>query len=270
MLSNSACARNGVPGSKLNTTGTDYRTGTAQQKVEVGKQRQHDVLSGRGSRISNHPGNEYFRYLVRSSKLRYLESKTQSEKKTIILQIIQNIEAQSPPGRFLQLDAKTRKWNLASLEHAKTKTGQALREDGPKLRQIAVLSHYFGKEKVIESIVLGTNLHSSTNDVDRPVSQDSTSTPSFPVLSDEQREPHVSKLPCPSRHHHQHINILDSMPEMCTWDHRLLRPYHPNTYAQQELYRTVIMVPNVYQKSSVEKRNNDWSEQSEAKRTMYL
>ena len=197
------CSRNKVPGSKLNTT--DYRA--AEQRIEVGKQRRHDVLSGRGALISNHPGNEYFRYLVRLSKLRYLESKTQSEKKIIILQIIQTIEAQSPPGRFLQLDAKTRKWYLTSFEQAKRKTGQALREDGPKLRQIAVLSHYFGKEKVIKSIVLGTSLHSSSNDADRPVNQDYTSRPSFHLFSDDQREPDVSKLPCPSRHRHQHVNI---------------------------------------------------------------
>jgi len=258
MLSSSACSRNGVPGSKLNTT--DYRD-AQQNRIEVGKQRPHDVLSGRGARISNHPGNEYFRYLVRSSKLRYLESKTPSEKKTIILQIIQNIEGQSPPGRFLQLDAKTRKWNIASLEQVKKKTGQALREDGPKMRQIAVLSHYFGKEKVIKSIVLGTSLYSSSNDADRLVNQDYTSSPSFPVFSDEQREPHESKLPCPSRHHHQYVNILGSIP------YKTLQSKHK--YSPKNYTELVMMIPKVYQKSSVKKRNSDWSEQSEAKRTRY-
>lgn len=102
--------------------------------------KENDVLSGRGSKINQHPGNSFFRALIRQNKLRYVNSKP-SDKKKIILDIIDKVEKQDPPGRFLKQDAKTAEWEVISFLEAKRKTGQALREDAPKIREMTSMAN---------------------------------------------------------------------------------------------------------------------------------
>lgn len=113
----------------------------------------NDVIGGRGAAIQSHPGNEYYRLLIRSQKIEYVNSKPPS-KKLIIHEIVQAITTQSPPGRFLKLDSKTEHYYPMSIHEAKKKTGQALREDAPKLKQMGNLSEnhsIFQERKMLHS-----------------------------------------------------------------------------------------------------------------------
>lgn len=95
----------------------------------------HDVISGRAQGISHHPGNEYYRYLIRKYKVRYVSSNS-AEKKNIIKELVKIVETQSPPGRFLKFIPDTSMYIQMSYNEAKKKIGQALREDAPKIRQM--------------------------------------------------------------------------------------------------------------------------------------
>lgn len=88
----------------------------------------HDVLFGRGGGTNNHPGNKRYRQLVEERKSRYL-SASRNEKPLIALEIVKFLrEQQSPPGRFLQLNEMTKKWDDVGYKRAREKTSQALRE----------------------------------------------------------------------------------------------------------------------------------------------
>mmetsp|Transcript_11767 Transcript_11767/g.16973 ORF Transcript_11767/g.16973 Transcript_11767/m.16973 type:complete len:394 (-) Transcript_11767:2697-3878(-) len=88
----------------------------------------HDVLFGRGGGTNNHPGNKRYRELVEERKSRYV-SATRTEKPLIAMEIITFLrEEQNPPGRFLQLNETTKKWDDVGCKRAREKASQALRE----------------------------------------------------------------------------------------------------------------------------------------------
>jgi hypothetical protein len=92
----------------------------------------HDVLSGRGNFVNYHPGNEYFRSLVRKWKLEYVKCpKPQKGKFSKV--IYDEIRARNPPGRFLKQDASSKDWYDIGEKKALDKTRQALREGAPEL-----------------------------------------------------------------------------------------------------------------------------------------
>jgi hypothetical protein len=63
----------------------------------------HDVLSGRGVQIAQHPGNERFRALVQThTDAAYCDEYTTLEKRATAAAIIAHIQALDPPGRFLK------------------------------------------------------------------------------------------------------------------------------------------------------------------------
>lgn len=96
----------------------------------------NDVLSGRGGRINNHEGNVYFRKLVASVKVKYLSKQTKKmDKAWIAADIVNQIRKLDPPGRFLKEDPNSSLWLEVGDERARRKTGQALREDAPDLRE---------------------------------------------------------------------------------------------------------------------------------------
>ena len=65
----------------------------------------NDVLCGRGGRINAHVGNIRFREMVVSRKKEYLSPATKKlEKAHIAAQVVQDIRAKDPPGRFLKED----------------------------------------------------------------------------------------------------------------------------------------------------------------------
>jgi hypothetical protein len=93
----------------------------------------HDVLNGRGVIISQHPGNERFRALIRSrSDPNYCSEYTTSQKDAVALDIIAHIQKLNPPGRFLFWQERTRgseaKWAVLSPDKILDKTKNAVRD----------------------------------------------------------------------------------------------------------------------------------------------
>jgi hypothetical protein len=106
----------------------------------------NDVLFGRGGSINTNPGNERFRQLVDSKKRIYLGSRFKREKRLIASNIVAEIHALNPPGRFLAKvpDPEAKKgergahalvWYEVDLDKARDKTSQALREGAPVIRR---------------------------------------------------------------------------------------------------------------------------------------
>ncbi|KAI2512082.1 hypothetical protein MHU86_2370 [Fragilaria crotonensis] len=87
----------------------------------------HDVLLGRGGLSNHHPGNIWYRRLVRSNNTLYGQSKKHT-KVLVARAIVHHVQSQDPPGRFLERDKTTGLWILASYDKAVHKTSQALRE----------------------------------------------------------------------------------------------------------------------------------------------
>lgn len=96
----------------------------------------HDVLSGRGVHIAQHPGNERFRALVTTrADNNYCTLYSLSEKRAVAEDIIRHIKALDPPGRFLRRDGRCHSsrglngpWEELSDREAVKKTCQALRD----------------------------------------------------------------------------------------------------------------------------------------------
>lgn len=67
----------------------------------------NDVLSGRGGRINNHPGNVNFRNVVEQYKREYLDPSTRKlEKAHVAARLVSQIRSSNPPGRFLREDTE--------------------------------------------------------------------------------------------------------------------------------------------------------------------
>ena len=65
----------------------------------------NDVLSGRGGRINNHPGNITFRTVVEDYRREYLDPRIRKlEKKYVARRVVAQIRSANPPGRFLTED----------------------------------------------------------------------------------------------------------------------------------------------------------------------
>jgi len=72
--------------------------------------------------------------MVEDRKLDYVNSK-RLDKPLVALEIIREWRSQLPPGRFLKIDEKTKKWNDVGDKKAREKTSQALREKAPLIRK---------------------------------------------------------------------------------------------------------------------------------------
>jgi len=96
----------------------------------------HDVLSGRGVNIAQHPGNERFRALVRTRfDESYCTNFSTSEKRALAQEIIKHITSLDPPGRFLKRAGKSQSsrglsgpWEELPEKDCIKKTVQALRD----------------------------------------------------------------------------------------------------------------------------------------------
>jgi len=93
----------------------------------------HDVLSGRGNGANLHPGNIYFRSLISLHKAAYVSS-SHKDKKNIKWRIVEQIQNRSPSGRFLHKNNMSGLWDCMNHKEALKKTGQALRENAPRMR----------------------------------------------------------------------------------------------------------------------------------------
>eukprot|EP00536_Pseudo-nitzschia_multiseries_P000520 jgi/Psemu1/300120/fgenesh1_kg.6_\ len=96
----------------------------------------HDVLSGRGVNIAQHPGNERFRSLINTMhNERYCSDFSTEEKKVLALDIINHIKSLDPPGRFLKREGVSQSsrglegpWEELTQKECLKKATQALRD----------------------------------------------------------------------------------------------------------------------------------------------
>ena len=93
----------------------------------VVKPHDHDVLCGRGGLTNHHPGNAWYRRLVRSNRPLYRASPKHT-KLLVSKAIVHHVQSQNPPGRFLECHKKTGLWFPVAYKRAVDKTSQALRE----------------------------------------------------------------------------------------------------------------------------------------------
>jgi hypothetical protein len=94
----------------------------------------NDVVSGRGSGGNRHPGNIYFRELIKSNKAYYL-SLSKNQKMDVARAIYDKISSLDPPGRFLNKNPETEKWYIIKKDRALEKISQALREKPVALKK---------------------------------------------------------------------------------------------------------------------------------------
>jgi len=95
----------------------------------------NDVLCGRGGLTNHHPGNVFFRKMVRHRQEAYLRA-SKRDKASVARHIVDTIRKLSPPGRFLKKGPhKTDMWTEIGDRKAREKTSQALRENAPELRE---------------------------------------------------------------------------------------------------------------------------------------
>ena len=87
------------------------------------------VLAGRGGLTNQHPGNEWFRRLVRCSRGFY-RGCPKHTKMSVAKAIVRSVQSKSPPGRFLEQIAGPTGTMWKECEYQKTidKSSQALRE----------------------------------------------------------------------------------------------------------------------------------------------
>lgn len=119
-------------GSVITTTACETTTTSNPMDLNIS---QNDVLCGRGGLTNHHPGNGFFRRLVRRKQEAYLLAPNM-EKAGIAKEIVGIVRSLDPPGRFLKKDLKNSGvWVDIGYRKARENTSQALREGAPELRE---------------------------------------------------------------------------------------------------------------------------------------
>lgn len=141
----------------------------------ITKPHPHDVLCGRGNSVNKHPGNQYFRSLVKHLKNEYVMSE-KSDKPMFAKYILKHICLLDPPGRFLRKNKsfevknpkpateknqdlpkeKEELYEVIAPKLAKEKIRQALREDTDQVKK----EIENGKRRVTTSVCMGINSYS--------------------------------------------------------------------------------------------------------------
>eukprot|EP00934_Nitzschia_sp_Nitz4_P003299 Nitzschia sp. Nitz4//scaffold103_size77763//5764//6546//NITZ4_005436-RA/size77763-processed-gene-0.18-mRNA-1//-1//CDS//3329532301//3289//frame0 len=85
-----------------------------------------DILCGRGGKSNHHIGNKRFRKLVSDMKARYKNIDTKMAKTELSRAIVEHVYRQG--GRFVRFDKESLTYVSMSLDDARKKTSQALRE----------------------------------------------------------------------------------------------------------------------------------------------
>ncbi|KAG7353776.1 hypothetical protein IV203_003131 [Nitzschia inconspicua] len=106
---------------------SDYSNSNVSMEI-IYEPRENDVLSGRGGLTNQHPGNEWYRRLVRCSRGFY-RSCPKHTKLLVAKAIVRAVHSQVPPGRFLELpDKNSNFWKEVDYKKSVEKSSQALRE----------------------------------------------------------------------------------------------------------------------------------------------
>jgi len=103
----------------------------------------NDVLCGRGGGVNSH--NKHFRQWVRERKDEYILATSKLDKAGVAREIVQIVQNQSPPGRFLMREATgdiptSTYWIEINEDKAVRKCCQALREGAPGIRSKAKMT----------------------------------------------------------------------------------------------------------------------------------
>jgi len=194
----------------------------------------NDVLCGRGGLTNHHPGNIFFRKLVRHYQESYLLA-TKRDKAGVAKGIVDTIRSLQPPGRFLKKARDVSAngvWVEIGDRKAREKTSQALRERAPELREelecqvrqqqqpyLNVVSSDektlldFRRNPAVGGVVVLPKLSNALVGPNVVLSRDSISTPEN-VQSSSQKD-HVNNDSFPSTQHDSHENkdtLLQSRP----------------------------------------------------------
>ena len=87
-----------------------------------------DVIIEKGNRNYHHPGNERFRYIVKSKMAEYAAATSKVDKSYIVSCIISEARSARPKGCFVKHDTQTGRWNEIEEYLVREKTSQALRD----------------------------------------------------------------------------------------------------------------------------------------------
>jgi hypothetical protein len=85
-----------------------------------------DILSGRGGKSNHHPGNKRFRQIVAEMKSKYRTTGDKEDKTALSRAIVKYILEMG--GRFLKKKTGRHFWTVMTINEARKKTSQALRE----------------------------------------------------------------------------------------------------------------------------------------------
>jgi hypothetical protein len=109
-----------------------------------------DVLMGRGGKNNMHIGNEKLRQMARAKVNEYKKA-CKKGKSHMSLELVAQVHALSPAGRFLRRDATTSEWHVVADELAREKASQCLRDavaDIKKSRRSSSSSEPLKKQKM--------------------------------------------------------------------------------------------------------------------------
>jgi hypothetical protein len=88
----------------------------------------NDVISGRGPKIQNHPGNVNYRKVIESRRMHYVQATKNYVKDQLARQVYSIIIKMNPPGRFLKKD-RDGMYYIQDEQVIIVKIKQALREN---------------------------------------------------------------------------------------------------------------------------------------------
>ena len=87
----------------------------------------NDVILGRGGKSHLHPGNEQLRQMAFVFRKVYVTS-SKKGKSQLSRDLIKQVHALNPPGRFIHRNETTKMWKVVCKEKAREKTSQCLRD----------------------------------------------------------------------------------------------------------------------------------------------
>jgi hypothetical protein len=118
-----------------------------------------DVLVGRGKKCLVHTGNLYFKQIVATKLRSYLEAECRVDKTAILMEVIDQVRANSPNGGFVKQNPKTGQWFEIGDFLAKEKTAQAFRD---ALHEYYTSSNPSKKKRRIHSTVSSDSIKKGT------------------------------------------------------------------------------------------------------------
>ena len=88
---------------------------------------ENDILMGRGGKNNIHSGNEALRELARKRVIEYTKA-DKKQKWKISVELVAQVKAMTPAGRFLKKDPKSLTWKFVPDDLAREKASQCLRD----------------------------------------------------------------------------------------------------------------------------------------------